>query len=141
MLVRTVLAFLALVILLLASSCSSVDSSSISGLIATKGPVEGGTAEVAGEGVVISPSGAGPCRVTVWIHISASAAGATSESSGEVVLEVDDQGLHPHDWTATGGGERPAFRRESSTELTIYYPGSVGGRTMWVKFTAVVKPR
>jgi hypothetical protein len=119
-------------------ACGSGHATTVTGSIEVKGKPQGGTAAVAGTRVTISPDASGKCEVPVAVTVSATAPGSSSASSSELVLVYDDKGLHPRDWTASGGGERAAFRSETPTELTIYVPAEVGDERTWVKFTASV---
>ena len=76
------------------------------------------------------------------VGIAVSLATKSRSSTADIIFEVVDKQLQPlnKDWGFSGGGERPALRRESDTEVVIYYPTELGADRTWVKFHVRVIP-
>jgi hypothetical protein len=77
----------------------------------------------------------------VAIDVSWKAGDAEGSSGAEIEFRWTDDRLmvQPDDCQLSGGGERPAIRRESDNEWTIYYPVELCGRRSWVKFCVIMQ--
>ena len=76
----------------------------------------------------------------VTVGISQERSGASSYETAEILFRVKDGTLSPlGDWQMSGGGERPALRRESDKEIVVYYPTELDGERSWARFRIVMK--
>ena len=84
----------------------------------------------------VSINGIPDSPFVINVGIAGSFASTSGSSTADIIFEVVDGQLQPlnNDWEFAGGNERPALRRESNTEIVIYYPTEYGAKRTWVKF-------
>ena len=88
--------------------------------------------------VLIEGRATSPFVVTV--RVSQQRTGASHSSIAEIMFQVKDGKLSPlNDWKMSGGGERPALRRESDEEIVVYYPIKLDDERSWARFKIVMK--
>ena len=76
----------------------------------------------------------------VTVGVSGERGSASGSSLAAILFKFELGKLLPFmDWKMSGGGERPALRRESDTEITVYYPTTIDKQRTWVKFKVVMK--
>jgi hypothetical protein len=65
---------------------------------------------------------------------------ASGSVAADILFQVNDGKLSPlGDGTMSGGGERPAFRRESDRALVVYYPLELEGERSWARFKIMME--
>src|SRR3990172_11063275 len=66
------------------------------------------------------------------VEVSYAEGDAHSSSGAEISFRYENNKLTPsNDYIMSGGGERPALRRESDREITVYYPDELQDRRTW----------
>ncbi|MFZ1934381.1 MAG: hypothetical protein WCB27_21950 [Thermoguttaceae bacterium] len=76
----------------------------------------------------------------VVMEVSCKNGDANASSGAEMLFRWKDNRLDvlPEDCRLSGGGERPAVRRENDREFTVYYPVELRGKRSWAKFHVIV---
>ena len=76
----------------------------------------------------------------ITVGVSGKRGSASSSSTAEILFELKEGKLSSlMDWQMSGGGERPSLRRESNTEISVYYPTTIDKQRTWVKFKVKIK--
>jgi hypothetical protein len=101
------------------------------------------TAEIRPDGdydQIVLIRGAAPSPFSVTLGLSQQRGTASHSATAEILLQFKDGKLSPlDDWEMSGGGERPAMRREHGNELIVYYPTELKGERTWVRFKIVME--
>ena len=83
--------------------------------------------------VLIKGNATSPFRISMGVSQQRNQSG--NSQTAEILLRVKDGKLSPlGDGEMSGGGERPALRRERDKEIVIYYPIELDGERSWVRF-------
>ena len=79
----------------------------------------------------------------VIVEVTMELCGQRASSAAEVWFTAINGELAPvNSWKISGGGERPALRRESDKEVVIYYPQRLpNGMRSWGRFRIVLADR
>lgn len=131
-------------ILFLLAGCGEKDDLAISSS-ATFNPkdnedLKGQVAPLGSLDKIITIEGSPETPFLITVGISGKRGSAAGSSSAEISFKIEGGKLLPlNDWKMSGGGERPALRRESDTEITVYYPSTIDRQRTWVKFEVVMK--
>jgi hypothetical protein len=88
--------------------------------------------------IVIKGNATSPFQVVVGASLQSD--GASSSVGADILFQVEDGKLSPcFDGEMSGGGECPAFRRESDREVVVYYPLELEGERSWARFKIVME--
>ena len=133
-----------LIVTMLLTGCAGEDkidlSSSASFNAKGNSSVKGQVAQLGSLDKAITIEGSPTSPFLVTVGVSGKRGSASGSSSAEILFAYTDGRLSPlMDWKMSGGGERPALRRESDTEITVYYPTTIDKQRTWVKFKVRMK--